>query len=333
LNNYLNKLKLNINVDSFTPVTKEERTDLIKIREGTTYWKDAWRRLKKNRIAILSMWTIVILAIASIIGPMLISYSYSDNSPGMEHQLPNLNHWLGTDYLGRDMLVRILIGTRISLSIGIIASIIILIIGTTYGAISGFLGGKLDNVMMRFVEILYSVPDILVVILLSVVLKPVLTKAFEANSLLKSLSIVGPGLLSIFITLSALYWVGMARIVRGQVLSLKEQEFITAAKALGGSKTRIIFKHLIPNCLGPIIVTTTFQIPAAIFTEAFLSFIGLGVDAPMASLGSLTSDALNGIYSHPLQLIFPALFISIIILAFNLLGDGLRDALDPRMRK
>ena len=327
------KLKLHIDIDSFTPVSKEERADFITKRESTTYWKDAWRRLKKNNIAIVSMWTIALLALLSIVGPMLAPFSYSDQFPGMEHQLPSLRHWFGTDFLGRDMFVRVLIGTRISLSIGVVASAMILIIGTVYGAISGYLGGKIDNFMMRFVEILYSVPDILVVILLSVVLKPLLTKAFEGNAFFRNLSVIGPGLLSIFITLSALYWVGMARIVRGQVLSLKEQEFVTAAKALGGSNGRIIFKHLIPNCLGPIIVTTTFQIPAAIFTEAFLSFIGLGVDAPMASLGSLTSDALNGIYSFPLQLVFPASFISIIILAFNLLGDGLRDALDPRMRK
>jgi oligopeptide transport system permease protein len=209
----------------------------------------------------------------------------------------------------------------------------ILIIGTVYGAISGYFGGRVDNIMMRFVEILYAIPVTLMVILFMVVLKRPLEEAFTGNTFLKSLSIIGPGLVSIFITLSVFYWVGMARIVRGQVLSLKEQEYVTAARALGASHSRIIFKHLIPNCLGPIIVTTTLQIPSAIFTEAFLSFIGLGVDAPMASLGSLTSSAISGIYSYPYLLIFPASFISIIILAFNLFGDGLRDALDPRMRK
>lgn len=329
----LDKVNSVLDEDLFKPATKDEKTQLVVMRENTTYWQDAWKKLKANKIAMVSLYTIIFLALLAIFGPMLSPYSYSDQFRGHERQLPNFQHWFGTDYLGRDMFVRILFGMRISLSIGIIASIMILIIGTIYGAIAGFFGGKVDNVMMRIVDILYSVPDTLMVILLSVVLKKPLEDAFMGNQFLKSLSMIGPGLISIFITLSAFYWVGMARIVRGQVLSLKEQEYVTAARALGASKWRIIFKHLIPNSMGPIIVTVTFQIPAAIFTEAFLSFIGLGVDAPMASLGSLTASAMNGIYSYPYLLIFPALFISIIILAFNLLGDGLRDALDPRMKK
>lgn len=246
---------------------------------------------------------------------------------------PKFPHILGTDGLGRDNLVRLMYGAQISLTVGIIASIIILFIGSIYGALSGFIGGKVDNVMMRILELLYAIPDILIVILLSIVLRPPLEKLFAVNPVMAKLTGVGPGLLSMFITFALLYWVGMARIVRGQVLQLKEQEFITAAKALGASNSRIIFKHLLPNCIGPIIVTTTFQVPNAIFVEAFLSFIGLGISAPMASLGSLANDAMNGIQTYPFMLAEPAIMIAIIILAFNMLGDGMRDALDPRMKK
>jgi oligopeptide transport system permease protein len=242
-------------------------------------------------------------------------------------------HVLGTDSLGRDNLVRLMYGSRISLTVGIVASIIILIIGSTYGAFSGFRGGRTDNVMMRIVELLYAIPDILIVIILSIILKEPLSQLFATNPAMGRIMGIGPGLLSMFITFALLYWVGMARIVRGQVLQLKEQEFIVAAQALGANTNRVIFKHLIPNCMGPIIVTTMLQIPAAIFVESFLSFIGLGISAPMASLGSLANDAMSGIQTYPYMLAQPAIMIAIIILSFNLLGDGLRDALDPRMKK
>lgn len=323
----------NIDKEMFQPASLEEKKELVKLRESTTYWQDAWRRLKSNKVAMGALYVIIFLTLLAIIGPFIAPYSYSDQLKGQERLLPNAQHWFGTDNLGRDLFVRVLVGTRISLSIGIVTSIMVLIIGSIYGAIAGLAGGKVDNFMMRIVDIIYSVPDLLIIILLSVVLKKPLQDAFMVNPFLKKLSIIGPGLISIFIVMSSLYWVNMARIVRGQVLSLKEQEYVTAARALGASNWRIILKHLLPNCLGPIIVTVTFQIPSAIFSEAFLSFIGLGVDAPMASLGSLTSSALNGVYSYPYLLIFPAVFISVIILAFNMLGDGLRDALDPRMRK
>ena len=242
-------------------------------------------------------------------------------------------HVLGTDSLGRDNMVRLMYGSRISLLVGIIASIIILIIGSTYGAFSGFIGGKTDNVMMRILELLYAIPDILIVIILAIVLKAPLSQLFATKPALGRLTGIGPGLLAMFITFALLYWVGMARIVRGQVLQLKEQEFIIAAQALGAGNNRVIFKHLLPNCMGPIIVTTTFQVPNAIFVESFLSFIGLGISAPMASLGSLANDAMSGIQTYPYMLAQPAIMIAIIILAFNMLGDGLRDALDPRMKK
>ncbi|WP_242973481.1 ABC transporter permease [Clostridium thermosuccinogenes] len=333
MNSDINKVELNIKEELFKPASKEEKTQLVVMRESTTYWKDVWKKLKSNKVAIISLYVIILITLLAIVGPMLSPYSYSDQFRGEEHQTPNAQHWFGTDYLGRDLFVRVLYGTRISLSIGIVASIMVLVIGTVYGAIAGYFGGKVDNIMMRFAEVLSAVPSTLMVILLSVVLKEPLKEAFNTSGVLKHLSTIGPGLISIFITFALLYWVDMARIVRGQVLSLKEQEYVTAAKALGGSSRRIIFKHLIPNSIGQITVTATLEIPSAIFTESFLSFIGLGVDAPMASLGSLTASAMNGIYSYPYQLIFPALFISIIILAFNLLGDGLRDALDPRMKK
>jgi len=242
-------------------------------------------------------------------------------------------HVLGTDNLGRDNLIRIMYGSRISLMVGIIASVIILIIGSTYGSFSGFIGGRTDNIMMRILELLYAIPDILIVILLSIVLKEPLAQLFATRPEMSRFTGIGPGLLSMFITFALLYWVSMARIVRGQVLQLKEQEFITAAQALGANNNRVIFKHLLPNCIGPIIVTTTFQIPNAIFVESFLSFIGLGISAPMASLGSLANDAMSGIQTYPYMLAQPAIMIAIIILAFNMLGDGLRDALDPRMKK
>ena len=228
-------------------------------------------------------------------------------------------------------MVRVMIGTRISMSIGIVASLIILIIGTTYGAISGYVGGWVDNLMMRIVEIIYAVPDALIVILLGITLKEPLQDLLDAGGL-RTFAGAGAGLISIFLTFALLYWVSMARIVRGQVLALKSSEYVTAARAMGAKSGWIIFKHLVPNCIGTIIVTTMFQIPSAIFTESFLSFIGLGVSAPMASLGSLVNDALDGFQSYPYRLLIPAVMIAIIILALNQFGDGLRDALDPRMR-
>ncbi|MDO8685440.1 MAG: ABC transporter permease, partial [Clostridiales bacterium] len=238
----------------------------------------------------------------------------------------------GTDTLGRDMLVRIIYGARISLSIGIVACLINITIGVLYGGIAGYFGGKVDTIMMRIVDIIYSVPTMLYVILLMVVLKERLVILFEKPffSVFKS---AGPGLFSVYLAIGLTYWVSMARIVRGQILSLKEQEYVTAARTLGAGGFRILLRHLIPNCIGPIIVTTMLLIPDAIFTESFLSFIGLGVDAPMASWGSLASDAIGSIRSYFYLLLYPSLAISITILAFNLFGDGLQDALDPRMRK
>ena len=244
-------------------------------------------------------------------------------------------HMVGTDSQGRDILARTMYGARVSIIIGIVAALIVLVIGSIYGAISGLCGGVVDFVMMRIVELIYSVPEMLLVLLLQVVLKEPLQKWFDSSHtwFANALSTLGAGIVSIFITFALLYWVTMARIVRGQVLMLKKQEYVTAATALGASNGRIIKRHLLPNCVGQLVITTCLQIPSAIFLESFLSFLGLGVSAPMASLGSLCSDALGTITMFPYRLLFPGTVLTIIVLSLNLVGDGLRDALDPRLKK
>lgn len=275
--------------------------------------ESAWQRLKKNKLAMAGFYTILFIICIAIFGPLLSGLSYSDQNLQAVNQPPSSNHWFGTDSLGRDLFIRSLYGARISLTIGLVASLINLTIGVIYGSIAGFLGGRVDRIMMNIVDILYGIPVLLYVILLMVILKP--------------------GLTNIFIALGIAYWLGMARIVRGQILSLKEQEFVLAARTLGAGKWRILFRHLLPNSIGPIIITLTLSIPEAIFTEAFLSFIGLGVAAPMASWGVLASEGVTSLRSYPFQLLFPAIAISVTMLAFNFLGDGLRDALDPRERR
>ena len=383
--------------------------DAEKVRPSLTYWQDAWRRLKKNKLSMIGVVTIIIVLLFALFGPYLTPFTYSDqdnqykNLPpilnvfevnqdvnfflsndynmfrladdgtleerlensgkdpinkiytytmvvdgeerevildfsynllptkqgydydytityeGVEYTQPtgtllNKTYPFGTDDLGRDLLTRIMYGTRISLLVAFIATMVNLFIGVVYGAIAGFEGGRIDDVMMRIVDIINSVPLVLYVILLMVL--------FDEG-----------GLWNIVFALSTVYWVSMARLVRGQMLSLKEQEFVLAARVIGVPKYKIIFRHLIPNAMGPIIVSMTMMIPSAVFTEAFLSFIGLGVSAPMASLGVLANNALSGLLTYPYLLFFPAITIAIIILAFNFLGDGLRDALDPRLRK
>ncbi len=244
-------------------------------------------------------------------------------------------HVFGTDKYGRDIMVRLMIGTRVSLLVGIFASLLVLIIGAVYGSISGFAGGRVDAIMMRIVELIYATPEMLIVLLISTALKPNLIVFQNSGSgIFQSLvGLAGPNLISMFVAFGLIYWVPMARVIRGQILQLKEQEFVTAAKALGASPGRIILRHLLPNCVGQIIVTACLQIPAAIFLESFMSYLGVGVTAPMTSLGSMASDALSGIETYSYRLVIPALLLSIIILALNLLGDGLRDAFDPRLKK
>ncbi len=343
-----NPFSLQLDPALFEPATAAEKEELIVMRPGITYWQDAMRRFRKNPVAMGSLVVIILIIILAFVIPSFYPYSYEQQIRGSENlRLMQYSseeqarieagesvfpHILGTDNLGRDQAIRVMYGTRISLLVGLIASMIILIIGSIYGAIAGYIGGTTDMVMMRIVDIIYAVPDILIIILLMVTIKEPLNRLFASSPVFKPLEEVGTGLISIFIVFSLLYWVGMARMVRGQILMLKEQEYVTAAKALGAKNSRIIAKHLIPNCIGTIIVTTTLQIPSAIFTESFLSFLGLGVSAPMPSLGSLAATAISGISSYTYRLMAPAIMISIVILAFNLFGDGLRDAFDPKMR-
>jgi oligopeptide transport system permease protein len=295
------------------PIDRHDREKEKIVRPSMTYWQDAWRRLKKNKLAMQGLVMIFLIFALAIVGPLFSPYSYSDQNLLRGNEGPSIDHWFGTDAHGRDLYVRVLYGARISLMVAVIATLVNFIIGVLYGGISGYLGGRVDNIMMRIVDIISTIPLVLYAIILMVV--------------------VGSGLKSIIITLGTIYWVKMARIVRGQILSLKEQEYVLAAKTLGASTWRILYRHLIPNAMGVIIVTMTMQIPSAIFTESFLSFIGLGVSAPMSSWGSLASDSLGGLRSYPYQLFFPSAAICITMLAFNFLGDGLRDALDPRLRK
>lgn len=344
-----NPLSLQLNAEDFLPASEEEKKELVIMRQSTTYWKDALQRFSKNKVAMVSFVIIILIMISAFIVPIFYPYQYDQQVRGSEDLRPMeysqmeqqkitkgasvFPHIFGTDKFGRDMAVRTMIGARISLLVGLVASALVLLIGSIYGAISGYFGGKVDLFMMRIVDIIYSVPDMLIIILLQVTLKEPLNALFNSNPAFAGLQQVGVGLISIFITFSLLYWVGMARIVRGQIMMLKEQEFVTAARALGASNRRIIAKHLLPNCIGTLIVTTTLQIPSAIFTEAFLSFLNLGVAAPMASLGSLANDAIGGITSYAYRLVVPSVAISLIILSFNLFGDGLRDAFDPKLKK
>jgi oligopeptide transport system permease protein len=284
----------------------------------------------------------------SFVVPSFYPYSYEDQHKGAENLRPMTYsedeqeriaagekvtpHFLGTDKLGRDYAVRVMVGSRISLTVGLVAACIILIIGALYGSVAAFFGGWVDIIMMRIVDIIYTIPDVLLIVLISIALKDPLNR-LSAKPGFKSIGIVGPNLVSIFIVFALLYWVGMARIVRSQVLVLRESEYVTAARALGAGNGRIIRKHLLTNCIGTLIVTTTLQIPSSIFTESYLSFLGLGVAVPLPSLGSLASTAINGMNTYPYLLIAPSVLISLIILSFNLFGDGLRDAFDPKLKK
>jgi oligopeptide transport system permease protein len=260
----------------------------------------------------------------------LAPFTYSKNEQkAIEEGQKIFPHVFGTDELCRDYFIRVLYGARVSLVVGLFASLIVLVIGLLYGSISGYFGGKVDMVMMRIVDIIYSLPDTLMVVLLSVVMNQVLGKALNGSIVSK----IGPNMISLFLVFGVLYWVGMARLVRGQILSIKNNEYVLAARAMGAKPGRIIRKHILPNCMSVIIISVALQIPSAIFTESFLSFIGLGVQAPMPSLGSLANAARGGMQSYPYKMVFPAIIICLIVLSFNLLGDGLRDAFDPKLRR
>ena len=338
-----NFLSFQIDPTRFAPATDAEKAQQLTQRESTSFMRDAMRRLRKNKMAMACLWLLIIITLIAIIVPQFYPYSYTQQDVSGKHMAPFeyskkeqqriargekvFPHIMGTDNLGRDYCIRVIYGTRISLMVGFISALIVVVIGIIYGAISGYFGGKVDMIMMRIVDIIYSLPDVLIVILLSVAIKDVI--GMSKSQLIMKL---GAGMISIFIVFGLLYWVGMARQVRGQVLSIKEQEYVLAAQASGASAAHIIRKHMIPNCISVIIITAAMQIPSAIFTESFLSFVGMGVSMPMPSLGSLASDARSGLVSYPYLLMFPAASIFLIVLSFNLLGNGLRDAFDPKLR-
>ena len=403
--------------DAFQPASAEEKESFIQDRKSVSYWKDAWRRLRRNKVAMVAMVIVILLGLFAFVGPLIVPYSYDEVIPGANNlhpwhysledqeelaaaQDPEMAielaraeaeaegrelsrieeaqiraqvksggdvdelraelgikpklfgytndelqrmangesvfpHVFGCDMQGRDIMVRTMIGTRVSMIVGICCALIVLVIGAIYGSISGYCGGKVDAVMQRIVEIIYTIPEVLIILLLGATLKPILENFQNSGDgfLQNMVTILGPNLIAIFIAFGLLYWVTMSRIIRGQILQLKQQEYVTAARALGAKGGRIIKRHLLPNCVGQIVTTTFLQIPSAIFTESFLSFLGMGVSAPMTSLGSMCSDALSGLTSYPYRLFIPAAILSVMILCLNLFGDGLRDALDPRLKK
>jgi len=347
-----NLLSLQIDLSKFEKASEEEKAQHETMRESTTFFRDGMRKLRKNPLAVASIIVLACLVLTIIVVPMFYPYSYEQmitvngkrdktakNLAPFEYSKNEMKaidegqkifpHIFGTDELCRDYFIRVLYGARVSLAVGLFASLIVLVIGLLYGSISGYFGGKVDMVMMRIVDIIYSLPDTLMVILLSVVLTQVLGTSLQGTVLAK----VGTNMISLFVVFGVLYWVGMARLVRGQILSIKTNEYVLAARAMGAKPGRIIRRHILPNCMSVIFISVALQIPSAIFTESFLSFIGLGVQAPMPSLGSLANAARGGMQSYPYKMVFPALFICLIVLSFNLLGDGLRDAFDPKLRR
>ena len=283
------------------------------IERGNSLWHDAWLRLQKNKLAVFGLWALIVIALACVVGPWLMHYGYEEQNLDLGASAPGSAHWLGTDTLGRDLLVRLLYGGRVSLAVGLCATFVALSIGVTYGAVAGFFGGKLDAVMMRAVDIMYSLPFAIFVILLMV--------------------FFGRNIVLLFVAIGAVEWLTMARIVRSQVMAIKKMEFIEAARSLGFGRRRIIFRHILPNVLGPIIVYTTLTIPGVMLLEAFLSFLGLGVQPPMSSWGVLIKDGAEKMEEFPWLLIFPGAIFSLTLFSLNFLGDGLRDALDVRSSK
>ena len=342
-----------INLNKFKLASEDEKRQKEVMSESTTFFKDGMKKLMRNPLAVGSIIVLAVLILTIIVAPMIVPYGYEEinNIDGRrDRTASNLGpfqyseteqqwmeetgesrfpHIFGTDSLGRDYFMRVIYGTRVSLLVGFFASILVMIIGVLYGSVAGYAGGKVDLIMMRICDIIYSLPDLLMVILLSVVLDETLGKAIEGTVFAS----VGSNMLALFIVFALLYWVGMARLVRGQILTVKENEYVLAARTIGTKPSRILRKHILPNCLSVIIISVVAVSLNAIFTESYLSFLGLGVSAPMPSLGSLANSARGALTSYPHQLVFPAVMICLIVLAFNLLGDGLRDAFDPKLRR
>lgn len=283
------------------------------MERGTSLWRDAWHRLQRNKLALAGMLIVVAMVVVAIATPWIAPYSYEAQDLNLGPAPPSWDHWFGTDIHGRDLFTRVMYGGRISLLVGLCATLVSLIFGVTYGAVSGYFGGRVDALMMRFVDILYTLPFVMFVIILTV--------------------FFGRHLILLFLAIGAVEWLTMARIVRSQVLSLREKEFIEAAVAMGVSRRRIVFKHLIPNALGPIIVYTSLTVPQVMLLEAFISFLGLGVQPPMSSWGILINEGAKQMEEYPWMLIFPSIALSLTLFSLNFIGDGLRDALDPRVSK
>ncbi|MFR4069370.1 MAG: ABC transporter permease [Oscillospiraceae bacterium] len=345
------RFTLHVNMDDFIPATDEEKSYIVQMRPSTTFFKDGVKRLCRNKVALVSLIVVAIITLSAILIPAFWPYSYDqqlgvrpgkpvdasfNNLAPFEYGKTELKrieegekvfpHVFGTDSAGRDYFIRVVYGTRISLAVGFFASLIVLIIGMTVGSIAGYCGGKVDLIIMRIVDIIYSLPDTLMVILLATVLKVSIGDKLDGTPLANRQQHHQP-----LHRLRRPLLVSMARLIRGQILSLREQEYVLAAQAAGAKGRWIITRHLVPNCMSVIFISTALQIPNAIFTESFLSYLGLGVNAPMPSLGSLASDALNGLTSYPYRMVIPALVISLIVLSLNLFGDGLRDAFDPKL--
>lgn len=299
--------------EDFNLIGSNEKEAEVIHRESLSSWQDAMMRLRKNKLAMTAFFVLILIAVAAIFAPLFSEFNYYSNDYLATNEAPSLTHWFGTDDLGRDMFVRTWYGARISLIVGLVAAAIDLFIGVIYGGIMGFFGGRIDSIMNKFSEILYAIPYLLVTILLLVVMEPSLP--------------------TIIIALTITGWINMSWIVRGEIMQLKNREFVLASRSMGADWRRLLFRHLLPNAMGPIIVTVTLSVPNAIFAEAFLSFLGLGVQAPVASLGSMINDALTAWLVYPWRLLFPAGVISLIMLSFNIFGDGLRDALDPKLKK
>lgn len=304
--------RISITRDMVTLLDESEKDNQFIAVQATTFAQDVWRRFRRNKIAVFGLICVAIITIFAIFGPMFCRFSYDEVDLQAVNQTPTFKHWFGTDTLGRDLFVRVMFGARISLTVGVAATIINLIVGTIYGGIAGYCGGKIDMVMMRIVDIIYSIPTLLYVILVMMFL--------------------GSTLKSVIIAIVISSWAGMARTVRAEVLKLRQQEFAVAARVIGAGNRRILVNHLLMNAMGPILVTATLNIPSAIFTEAFLSFVGVGISVPMASWGTLANDALQTMFQYPYQLFFPVAAICITMFSLNFIGDGLSDAFDPKRK-
>ena len=307
-----NKSRLQLPADAFELLPAAEKNAEFIAVESKTFFQDAWRNFRRNKLALVSLCFIIMMCLLAIFVPIFSPYTYDGIDPSAMNQMPSLQHWFGTDKFGRDIFVRVMFGARISLAVGFAAAGINMVIGIVYGGISGYVGGKADLIMMRVVDMLYSIPNLLYIILIMLVF--------------------GSNMFSVLLGICISSWVGMARLVRTQVMSLKEQEFSLAAFVMGASRSRILFKHLIVNSIGPIIVSLTLMVPSAIFQESFLGFVGIGISAPMSSWGTLANEARQVLNSYPIQIVWPVLSICLTMLALNFLGDGLGEALDPKKR-